>query len=93
MTVKDVCKLVNELRPDVDISVAGIFDEGINDRAWCYSTIYDSKPPNFENLVTKDEEVSMVEVAKDEKLNVELVTIYFDMNKKRRRRNSLYSGD
>ena len=82
MTVKDVCKLINELRPDVDISVTGVFGEGINDRAWCYSTICDSKPPNFENLVTKDEEVTAVKVIKDSKENVHAVYIGFDMSKK-----------
>lgn len=82
MTVKDICKLINELRPDVDISVFSIFGEDINDRAWHYSTIYDIKPPNFENMVTKDEEVSVVEVNKDEKLNVETVYVGFNINKK-----------
>lgn len=82
MTVKDICKLINELRPDVDISVFSIFGEDINDRAWHYSTIYDIKSPNFENMVTKDEEVSVVEVNKDEKLNVETVYVGFNINKK-----------
>lgn len=82
MTVKDVCKLVNELRPDVDITVAGVFGEGINDRAWCYSTIYDSKPPNFEKLATKNKEVSAIEIVRGPELNDESMTVCFDMNKK-----------
>lgn len=88
MTVKDMCKLINELRPDVGISVFSIFGEGINDRAWHYSTIYDIKPPNFENMVTKDEEVSVVEVNKDEKLNVETVYVGFNINKKEEKMKS-----
>lgn len=88
MTVKDMCKLIRELRPDVDISVAGIFGEDINDRAWYYCTIYDSEHPIFENIVIKDEEVLTVEVVKDEKLNAEAVYIYFDMNKKEEKMKS-----
>lgn len=87
MTVKDLCKLIYELRPDVDISVTGVFGEDINDRAWCYSTIFDSKPPNFENLVTKDEEVTAVKVIKDSKENVHAVYIGFDMSKKEKNMN------
>lgn len=82
MNVKAMCKIINELRPDVDINVVGIFGKGINDRAYCYSMIYDSnKPPNFENLVTKDEEVSFVEIDRDSKLNIENVNVCFYMNK------------
>lgn len=83
MTVKGMCELVRELRPGVDISVGVVFGEDVNDVAWCYSTIYDDKPPNFENLATKDKEVLSVDVVKNEKLNVEAVYIYFDMNKKK----------
>lgn len=75
-----MCELVNKLRPDVRISVAGIFGKGINDRAWCYSTLYDDEPPNFEKMMAKDEKVSSVEVFED------AVYIYFDMNKKEKLR-------
>lgn len=88
MTVKDLCKLIYELRPDVDITVAGDFGEGVNDRAWCYSTIYDSKPPNFENMVTKDKEVTAVEIARGPELNDESVTVCFDMSKKEEKMKS-----
>lgn len=82
LTVKNVCKLINTLRPDVYITVAGDFGEGANDRAWCYSTIYDSKPPNFENMATKGKEVTAVEIARGPELNDESVTVCFDMSKK-----------
>lgn len=82
MKVKDICKLIRDLQPGVDVSVAGVFGEDVNHVAWFYSTIYDAKPSDFENMATKDEEVLKVEIVRDEKLNVEAVYIYFDMNKK-----------